>query len=78
MKGSSEFELDIADANINLNAVLYKKRAVSVDSKGSLSGAAIAGAAPDGRAGRGPGLNHAHRGAAKHAHMSEQTGGARC
>ncbi|KAL4442935.1 hypothetical protein ABPG77_008426 [Micractinium sp. CCAP 211/92] len=45
LKGSSEFELDIADANINLNAVLYKKRAVSVDSQGSLSGAAIAGIA---------------------------------
>lgn len=52
-KGSSAEELDVADANINLNAVLYRKRAVPVDGGRSLSGGAIAGG-PCGNAG-GPG-----------------------
>ena len=39
-KGSSEVELDIMDANVNLNAVLYKRRAVPVNGRGSMSGGA--------------------------------------
>ncbi|KAL4457658.1 hypothetical protein ABPG75_012523 [Micractinium tetrahymenae] len=51
LKGSNEVFLDIADANVNLNAVLYKKRAILVDGRGGLSGGAIAGIAVGAAAG---------------------------
>ena len=43
LKGGQDVTLDITDANINLNAVLYKKMALHLEGAGGLTAGAIAG-----------------------------------